>query len=170
MSVTLRGKKATGAWIGATDYPELIIGEKRDWLQRHRRKSKRRRLAAREKTGGPFKAECADRSNLGPIPASRVFLLFPFSLRFPFHPTDDRERPTPSRTIPHRFAEVYYQRHIRNLIERLVKNRVSKGWNSIRSERIVFPSPRAIIRKRSKRFLPRYETVADLADGRKKKK
>lgn len=60
----------------ATDYPELIIGEKRDWLQRHRRKSKR--LAAREKTGGPFKAECADRSNLGPIPASRVFLLFPF--------------------------------------------------------------------------------------------
>lgn len=98
------------------------------------------------------------------------FLLFPFSLRFPFHPTDDRERPTPSRTIPHRFAEVHYQRHIRNLIERLVKNRVSKGWNSIRSERIVFPSPRAIIRKRSKRFLPRYETVADLADGRKKKK
>lgn len=60
----------------ATWNPELIIGEKRDWLQRHRRKSKRR-LAAREKTGGgPFKTECADRStrmNLGPIPASRVF-------------------------------------------------------------------------------------------------
>lgn len=61
----------------ATWNPELIIGEKRDWLQRHRRKSKRRRLTAREKTGGgPFKTECADRStrmNLGPIPASRVF-------------------------------------------------------------------------------------------------
>lgn len=67
---------------GNPDCPELIIGEKRcDWLQRHRRKSKRRRLAAREETGGSFKTECADRStrmNLGPIPARRVSLLFFF--------------------------------------------------------------------------------------------
>lgn len=50
-------------------------------------------------------------------------------------PTDPFSRHPPSS--PHRFAELHYQRHIRNLIERLVKNRVSKGWNSIRFERIV---------------------------------
>lgn len=70
------------------DYPELIIGEeKRDWSQRHRRKSKRRRLAAREKTGGPFKAECADRSTrmrtLARFPRAAFSFFFPF-----FYPLD----------------------------------------------------------------------------------
>lgn len=120
MSVTLRGKKATGAWIGATDYPELIIGEKRDWLQRHRRKSKRRRLAAREKTGGPFKAECADRSNLGPIPASRVFLLFPFF---------------PSVGRIHRMKLVSFRVYRQVVIVRVVDTRCGNGAFEVEAKR-----------------------------------
>lgn len=87
------------------------------------------------------------------FPSLPLFLLPLSFFRFVFlsilDPTDDRERP-----LPPRFAEAHYQRHIRNLIERLVKNRVSKGWNSIRFERIVKlapSSPRAIIRKQGKK-------------------
>lgn len=89
------------------------------------------------------------------FPSLPLFLLPLSFFRFVFlsilDPTDDRERP-----LPPRFAEAHYQRHIRNLIERLVKNRVSKGWNSIRFERIVLApsSPRAIIRKQGKNAFP----------------